>query len=143
VSPVSILAAAAVVDLAGADPYRLVERDNEDLPVADLAGATALAERLDRRLDEVIGDRDLEANLLRERHLDCRPAIGLDALELTAVPHHAGKRQPAHLRAVQRFEDVIGLLRSDDADDKLHVFRRCTDGYGWSMSAWRRFRPTV
>src|SRR3712207_7295672 len=54
---------------------------------ADLARAAALAERLDRRLDEVVGDRDLEAHLLRELHLHPRPAVGLDALELRSEEH--------------------------------------------------------
>ena len=54
-----------VVGLAGADPHHALERDDEDLAVADLAGARALAERVDRRLHERVGDRDLEAHLLR------------------------------------------------------------------------------
>ena len=42
----------AFVGLAGADADRLLERHDEDLAVADLAGPRALAQRVDRRLDE-------------------------------------------------------------------------------------------
>jgi hypothetical protein len=43
---------------------RPLERHDEDLAVADLAGPAAVAERLDRRLDELVGHRDLEAHLV-------------------------------------------------------------------------------
>src|SRR6185295_9276600 len=67
-----------LVALAGADPYRVLEGNDEDLAVADFAGPRPLAERVDGRLDEVVGDGDLEAHLLREAHLHRRPAVGLD-----------------------------------------------------------------
>ncbi len=94
---------------------------DEDLAVADLAGLAALAERVDRRLDELLGDRDLEAHLLRQAHLHARAAIGLDALELAAVALHAAHREAAHLGAVEGLEHVVGLVRSDDPDDELHA----------------------
>ena len=68
----------AVVGLTGADPHHALQREHEDLAVADVAGPPAITERLERRLDEVVGDRDLEADLLRETHLDRRAAVGLD-----------------------------------------------------------------
>src|SRR6185295_5003828 len=75
-----------LVALAGADPYRVLEGNDEDLAVADFAGP----------LDEVVGDGDLEAHLLREAHLHRRPAVGLDPLELAAVPLHAAHRDAPH-----------------------------------------------
>ena len=42
----------AVVGVAGADAHRPLQRQDEDLAVADLAGAGALAERVDGGLDE-------------------------------------------------------------------------------------------
>jgi len=50
----------AHVGIAGADANRLLERHDEDLAVADLAGAGALAERADGRIDELVGDGDLQ-----------------------------------------------------------------------------------
>jgi hypothetical protein len=40
----------AVIGLARADADDALERDDEDLPVADLAGLAAVAERVDRGL---------------------------------------------------------------------------------------------
>src|SRR5688500_7823616 len=82
----------AVIGLAGADAHHAVERDDEDLAVADLPGPRTLAEGVDRRLDERVGDRDLEADLVRQAHLHGSPAIGLDAVELTSMPLDATER---------------------------------------------------
>ena len=133
VSPVSTLAriersaiaqaptgvTAPVVGLAGADAHRALEVDHEDLAVAHLAGAAAVAERVDRRLDEGVGDRDLEANLLGEAHLHGGAAVGLDPLELTAVPLDTTHRYPPHLGAIERLEDVVRLLGANDPDHQL------------------------
>src|SRR3712207_7819471 len=49
-------------------------------------------------------------SLVRQPHLDPRPAVRLDAVELPAVALHPAERDPAHLGAEQRFEHVVGLL---------------------------------
>src|SRR3954452_13987359 len=110
----------AVVDLAGAYSNGPHERHHEDLAVAHLARATALADRVDGRLHEVLRHGDLDTNLVREAHLHGRAAVGLDALELAAVALHAADRDAAHLRAVERLQHVVHLLRPDDADHELH-----------------------
>src|SRR5919112_719471 len=110
-----------VVGLAAANPHDLLDVEHEDLAVADLAGPAAVAQRLDRRLDEVVGDRDLEPHLLRQPDADGRAAVGLDAVELTAVTLHAAHREPSDLGAVQRLEHLVGLLGTDDPDHQLHA----------------------
>src|SRR6476659_4636809 len=82
----------AVIGLARAYAHGALERDDEDLAVAHFAGARALAEGLDRRLDEVIRDGDLEAHLVREPHLDGGAPVRLDAVELPAVALDATER---------------------------------------------------
>src|SRR3954453_19357284 len=110
----------AVVDLAGGYSNGPHERYDEDLAVADLAGAAALADRVDGRLHDVLGHGDLDSDLVREAHLHGRAGVGLDALELAAVALHAADRDAAHLRAVERLEHVVDFLRPDDADHELH-----------------------
>ena len=111
VSPVSIsglredhASTTGVTALSSVSPVRMrttrSSGDDEDLAVADLAGPGALAERLDRRLDERVGDGDLEADLLGEPHLHGRAAVGLDPVELTPVALDAAHRDAAHLGAV-------------------------------------------
>src|SRR3954469_4925272 len=156
VSPVSTFACAirvpmsgthrrhgAVVDLAGADPDRAHERDDEDLAVANLAGADALADRLDGRLHEVLRHGDLDADLVRKAHLHGRAAVGLDALELATVALHAADRNAAHLGPVERLEHVVDLLRPDDADHELHglaPFLPRTVGVGGGVRVCRAAR---
>ena len=138
VSPVSIGAAVAAstaaaraitqahrrdgrgVELAGADADDLLDGQDEDLAVADLAGPRALDDRLHGRLDEVVGDADLEAHLLGEPHLHGRAAVGLDAVDLAAVALDARHREAAHLGAVERLEHVVRALRPHDRDHELH-----------------------
>ena len=68
-----------------------------------------------------------------EAHLHARAAVRLDAVELAAVALHAAERYPAHLGAVERLEDVVDLVRPDDADDELHA-----RAAGRSVAARRR-----
>ena len=72
-------------------------------------------------LHELLVDGDLEANLVGEPHLDCRAAVGLDAVELAAVALDSAHRDPADLGAVERLQNVVRLLRPDDSDHELHV----------------------
>ena len=48
----------------------------------------------DRGRDEVVGHGDLEPHLLRQAHAHGGAAVGLDAVELAAVPLHAAHRKP-------------------------------------------------
>ena len=109
----------AVVLLAGADADDPLERHDEYLAVTYLAGACALAEGVDRRLDERIGHGDLEPDLLGQPHLHGRAAVGLDPVELTSVALDPAQGDPAHLGAVQGLQNVIGLLRAHHADHEL------------------------
>jgi hypothetical protein len=91
------------------------------LPVADLAGAGALAERVDGGVDEVVGDRDLKAHLLGEAHLHGGAAVGLDPVELTAVALDAADRESPHLGFVKGLQHLVSLLGPDDADHEFHA----------------------
>src|SRR4051812_32896323 len=95
VSPLSIFACAirvlmscahrghgAVIDLACAYPDGAHEWHHEDLAVAHLSRAAALADRVDGRLHEVLRHGDLHAHLVGKAHLHGRAAVGLDPLEL-------------------------------------------------------------
>src|SRR4051812_42252227 len=67
------------------DAHGALERDHEDLAVADVAGAGRFADGAEGALHELVRDGDLEADLVRQPHLHGRPAVGLDPLELSPV----------------------------------------------------------
>src|SRR6185295_3914171 len=52
--------------LAGADAHDLLDRGDEDLAVADLAGARGLDDRLDRPVDQAVLKDDLDLDLGQE-----------------------------------------------------------------------------
>src|ERR1700694_5937835 len=82
--------------LTGADAHDALDRQHEDLAVADFTRASAGADGVDGRLHEVIGDADLDADLFVQLHLDGHAAVGFDALGLAAVSLHVRDRQAGH-----------------------------------------------
>src|SRR5438094_8056922 len=54
------------VGLAGADAHHVLDRGDEDLAVADLAGARRLDDRVDRALDLAVGHHHLDFHLGQE-----------------------------------------------------------------------------
>src|SRR5206468_3906884 len=98
------------------DAVDLLDGEDEDLSVSHGSGLRGGEDRLDRRLDEVVGDANLEADFLRELHLDGRAAVGLDALGLAAVPLDPMEGQAAHLGPEEGLEDFGKLLGPDDRD---------------------------
>src|SRR4029450_6336636 len=79
--------------LAGADADRLLDAGDEDLAVADLAGAGGLADGLDRALDQRIVDHHLDLDLGQETHGVLRAAVDLGLALLAAEALHFADRR--------------------------------------------------
>src|SRR5258708_17409671 len=126
---------------AGADADHLLDRQDEDLAVSDLAGAGGLEDGVDRDLHERIGDADVEAHLLDQLHLDRRAAVGLDLLGLASVALGAADGEAADLGLEQRLEDLGQLLRPDDGGDQLHAPLPSGVALPWEGSAGSAGRP--
>src|SRR5918994_5127230 len=76
------------VGLAGADANRPLERRDEDLAVADLAGSRGGRDRLHDAADEIGRDRDLDPHLGEEAHRVFGAAIDLGMALLATVTLH-------------------------------------------------------
>src|SRR5690606_17904494 len=98
-----------------------VERQHEDLAVADVARARRQADRLHRGLDERVRHGNLEARLLLQRHLDSGAAVVLDVLRLAAVALHAADGDAAYLGAEECLEHAVEPVRPDNRDDQFHA----------------------
>jgi tetratricopeptide (TPR) repeat protein len=109
-----------LVLFTGADAIHLLHRQDEDLSVADLAGARGGEDGLHGRLDEVVGHADLDPHLLGQADFDRRTAVGLHQLRLAAVAFDAADAQAAHFSVIERLQDVAQFLRPHDRDDQLH-----------------------
>src|SRR5262249_36386809 len=82
------------VGLAGADPHCAVEREDEDLPVPDLAGLGGGSDGVDGLVDLVAGHRDLDLDLRQEAHRVFGTAIDLCVSLLAPVPLDLGHGHP-------------------------------------------------
>src|SRR5947209_13293613 len=77
--------------LAGADADAVLQREHEDLAVADLpgtGGAGGVNDGLDRAIDEGVVDGDLQFQLGQELYLDLGAAIHLGIAALPAATAH-------------------------------------------------------
>src|SRR5260370_32088872 len=91
-----------VADLARAHADRAFERGDENLAVADLAGARRSADRLDGVVGAFVADRDIQAQLRQEGDLIFRAAINFRPALLPAITGHLADRHAVNRRAFER-----------------------------------------
>src|SRR5512146_3053866 len=108
--------------LAGADADDLLEVEDEDLPVADLAGLGALLDRLDGALEELVGERGLHLHLRKEVGHVLGSAIELGVALLPAEALHLGDGDALHADRRERLAHLVQLERLDDGRDHFHGF---------------------
>src|SRR5215813_10746156 len=106
--------------LAGADADRLLDAGDEDLAVADLAGAGRLADRLDRTLDHGVVDHDLDLDLGQEAHRVLGPTIDLGLAFLPTEASHFAHRQTLDAERRQGIPHLFQLERLGNRHDQFH-----------------------
>src|SRR5258708_37777347 len=106
----------------GADAQRLLDRRDEDLAVADLAGMGGLLDGLDGALDLAVVDHDLDLHLGQETHQVLGPAIDLGLALLSAETLDFAHRQARHANAGQGVAHLVELERLDDGGHEFHTF---------------------
>src|SRR5919108_2648693 len=88
-----------VVDLARADADHPLDRLHEDFSVPHLTRAGRRENGLHARLDERLGADHFDFHFLMELHDECRAAILLELLVLTAMPADTAQRDAGDSRA--------------------------------------------
>src|SRR6266568_9410062 len=106
--------------LAGADADDLVQRSHEDLPIAELPGPRHLHDRVDRRLDQLVGQGGLDPDLGQQVHPVLAAPVGLGVPFLSAEAPDLVHRHAHHPDLLQRGLHVLQEMRADDAFDLLH-----------------------
>src|SRR5439155_1190618 len=106
--------------LAGADAHRLLDRDHEDLAVADLVGLGGLLDRLDGARGEGLLDDDLDFDLGQEVDQVFGAAIDFGVALLPAEAPDLADGHAGDADVAQRAFDLIELERLDDRLDFLH-----------------------
>ena len=119
------------VQFAGADADHLLQRADEDLAVADLAGACRLLDGLHGAVDHVVGHGGLELDLGQEVDHVLGAAVELGMALLAAEALDLGDGQSLHADVGQRLAHVVELERLDDGGDQLHA----GPGLRWDLGA--------
>src|SRR5690606_9201475 len=105
---------------AGADAHRVVEREDEDLSVADLACLGGGDDRLNGPLDDVDGDGHLDLDLGQETDGVFRATVDFRVPLLTPVAFDFGDGQALYADGGQRFAHLVELERLDNCHHDFH-----------------------
>src|SRR5687768_9454360 len=105
--------------LAGADANRLLDRQDEQLPVADRAGPGVAQDHLLDQLDVLRLDDALELQLRPQVHGQLRAAVVLGDRLLATGALHLGDREAREAGVEQVRSDRLERLVADVCDDHL------------------------
>src|SRR5690606_36011366 len=131
---------------AGADADDLLPIEDEDLAVADLAGAGGVLDRLDGLGDELVGDARLDLDLRQEADDALRAALEPGRALLAAEALHLGDGDALDADARKGLPDFVELERLDDGGDEFHGFSPWSGGIASAARAGslrRTCRPTA
>src|SRR3954454_11291599 len=107
--------------LAGADPDRVLDREDENLPVPDRARAGVLQDRLGDHGHVHVVDHALQLQLRPEVDRDRRAAVVLRDPLLTPRALHLGYRDAGEATLEQLLADRLDRLVADIRNDHLHA----------------------
>src|SRR5579885_2284207 len=122
----------------------MVERGDENLPVADLPGPCSSRNGLDDAIRLLARHRDLHAQLGQEIHGIFGAAVDFRVPLLSPVAFYFRDRHTAYPESGERLSDFVELERLDDRDDELHngaplcVLRRPTREPAFVEHLWPR-----
>src|SRR5215475_13358584 len=104
----------------GADANSLLDIGHENLAIADAPGLSGAPDRVDRPLDKVIADHDLDLYLGEKVHDVLGPTVefGMALLPAKALGFGHGNALKSDL--LKRFLHLVQLERLDDGFDFFH-----------------------
>src|SRR5262245_44009604 len=118
--PFTVLLKSVHVGLTRSNAHGALDRHDENLAIADLAGAGGGGDYFDHLVQLLAGDRDFEAELWKKIHLIFGAAIDLGVALLPAVAFHFGHRHSVNADTRERLTHLIELEWFYDSDDELH-----------------------
>src|ERR1700682_2962061 len=108
------------VDFAGPDPQRVIDRRHEYLAVADLTGARAGGNDVDRLVRKVGCDSDFDSELRQKIHDIFRAAVDLGVALLAAVPLDLGHGHAGDSDRGERLAHLVKFEWFDNGNNELH-----------------------
>src|SRR5215211_5576906 len=108
------------IGLAGADADGLVEAEDEDLAVADLAGFGRNGDRVDDLVDLVGRNRHFDLQLGEKAHGVFGAAVNFRMALLAPISLDFSDGHPVHADPGQGVADLVELEWLDDGHDNFH-----------------------
>src|SRR3954462_13121364 len=108
------------ISLVGADAQRVLDLDDENLAIADLAGLGGPGDRLDHAVGAVVSYHHLDLDLGQEIHGVFGAPINLRMALLAPEALDLGDGQSRDSDLGERVAHVLELERLDDGGDQLH-----------------------
>src|SRR5579872_2088904 len=109
------------VFFAGADAHSLLERIDENLAVADLAGTRRGGDRFDHLIDHVGVDRDFDFQLGQKAHRVFSAAINFSMPLLPSITFDFRHRQPVYPDGRERVAHLLQFERLDYCHHYFHL----------------------
>src|SRR6218665_3060316 len=109
------------VGFAGGDANDLLERRDEDLSVADLAGLRLRGDRVDHRVEHLALHRHFDFELGQKAHGVFRAAIDFRMPLLPPIAFDLSHRHALNAERRKRLTHFIELEGFDDRRNKLHL----------------------
>src|SRR5262245_9485512 len=110
------------VGFAGADAYGVIEVENEDLAVADLAGLCRAGDGVDHLVGLLTRDRDLDFDFRQEVHRVFGAAVNFGVAFLSPVSLDFSDGETVHPRRSESVSHFVELEWLDDGHDDFHGF---------------------
>src|ERR1700694_4126995 len=108
------------VGFAGPDPQRVIDRRHKNLAVADLAGARARGNDVNRLVGKVRGDSDFDSKLRQKIHDIFGAAIDFGVTLLAAVTLDLGHGHAADPDRGECLTHLVKLEWFDNGNNELH-----------------------
>src|SRR6185437_16183059 len=119
-----------VVQFAGTDADDLIQRADEDLAVADLAGARGRLDRFEHAVELVVGHGHLQLDLGQEVDHVLGTAIELGMALLATETLHLGHGDALHADFGECLAHIVQFERLDDRHDQFHEASLDSAGIG-------------
>src|SRR5580698_1282058 len=111
----------AYAAFAGANANHFVERADENLSVADYAGAGAFDDGFDHRIDQFLGDHNAEKNLRQKIHVVLGAAVSFSVALLAAETADFGNGEAGDAERGDALLHRFELRRPDHCINALHI----------------------
>src|SRR3989442_7586086 len=128
-----------LINEAGTNVIGLIDIEDEDSAVTDLAGSGCLGDHFNDVIHPAIVGDNLDHRFGEQRYLVLQTTIKSGLSLLMPVPPNVGNGK-ARCHALDPLDEIVELLRPDDALDQFHVVILKRNGHKKAQKSQNYFR---